>query len=140
MILFIKYYWDIKFLSLGLNSYYLLVKQFHIQYWFSIKWYVQLFSEVRSFTLQYKLYINILSNPFLWHSWISYFFNRSFCQTVDINSGTQLIIYAYDQNLSEYFAAANLSFKPNTYRPPFTNVQNGYGCFWSLNLLVKNLK
>ena len=58
----------------------------------------------------------------------------------DINSAAQLIIYAYDQNLSKYFAAANLSFKPNTYRPPFTNVQNGYGCFGSLNLLVKNLK
>jgi hypothetical protein len=51
----------------------------------------------------------------------------------------KLLIYAYDKNLSEYFTAPNLFIKPNTYRPPFSNVQNGYGCFGSLNLLSKKL-
>jgi hypothetical protein len=58
----------------------------------------------------------------------------------NIKSGAQLTLYAYDIKLSEYFAAANLSFKPNTFRPPFSNVQNGYGCFGSMNILVKKLK
>jgi hypothetical protein len=56
-----------------------------------------------------------------------------------ILTGAQLTIYAYDINLSEYFAAANLSFKPNTYRPPFSNVNNGYGCFGSMNILKKKI-
>jgi hypothetical protein len=54
-------------------------------------------------------------------------------------TNNKLLIYAYDKNLSEYFTAPNLFIKPNTYRPPFSTVQNGYGCFGSLNLLSKKL-
>jgi hypothetical protein len=50
-------------------------------------------------------------------------------------AGAVLLIYAYDKNLSEYFTQSNLFIKPNTYRPPFTTVENGYGCFGSLNIL-----
>lgn len=53
-------------------------------------------------------------------------------------AGARLTIFAYDRNLSEYFNEANVFIKPNTYRPPFSNVQNGYGCFGSLNLMVKD--
>ncbi len=56
-----------------------------------------------------------------------------------VNKGSILLIYTYDKNLSEYLTAANLFIKPNTYRPPFSTVQNGYGCFGSLNLLSKTL-
>jgi len=58
---------------------------------------------------------------------------------VPVITGDRLTVYAYDKNLSEYLTAANLFIKPNTYRPPFTTVQNGYGCFGSLNLLTKKL-
>lgn len=51
----------------------------------------------------------------------------------------RLVIYAYDKNLAAYVTAPNLFIKPNTYRPPFSTVQNGYGCFGSLNLLSKQL-
>ncbi len=56
-----------------------------------------------------------------------------------IGISAQVRVYAYDKKLAEYLTAANLFYKPNTYRPPFTSVQNGYGCFGSLNLLFKNL-
>ena len=60
---------------------------------------------------------------------------------VDLSDTTvnKLVIYAYDKNLSEYLTEPNLFIKPNTYRPPFSIVQNGYGCFGSLNLLSKKL-
>jgi hypothetical protein len=58
---------------------------------------------------------------------------------ISIDTNNKLLIYAYDKNLSEYFTAPNLFIKPNTYRPPFSTVQNGYGCFGSLNLLSKKL-
>lgn len=54
-----------------------------------------------------------------------------------ISSDAKLVIYAYDKNLTKYFTAPNVFIKPNTYRPPFNNVENGYGCFGSMNLLVK---
>ena len=56
-----------------------------------------------------------------------------------INSNARVMIYAYDKNLAQYFTAPNLFVKPNTYRPPFTTVQGGYGCFGSLNLLTIDL-
>ena len=58
---------------------------------------------------------------------------------ISIATNNKLLIYAYDKNLSEYFTAPNLFIKPNTYRPPFSTVQDGYGCFGSLNLLSKRL-
>lgn len=56
-----------------------------------------------------------------------------------ISPDAKLVIYAYDKNLTEYLTASNVFIKPNTYRPPFTNVTNGYGCFGSMNLLVRKL-
>jgi hypothetical protein len=59
----------------------------------------------------------------------------------NLSGGTtnRLVIYAYDKNLAAYLTAPNLFIKPNTYRPPFSTVQNGYGCFGSLNLLTKQV-
>ncbi len=53
-------------------------------------------------------------------------------------SESVLIIYAYDLKLSEYLLF-NINVKLNTYRSDYSTVENGYGCFGSLNLLVKTL-
>ncbi len=45
-----------------------------------------------------------------------------------------LKIFAFDNNLSEYFTA-NLSSKPNIYQKDFSTVENGYGCFGTMNFL-----
>jgi len=47
-----------------------------------------------------------------------------------------LIIYAYDLQLSEYITY-NVSIKPNTYRSDYSTVDNGFGCFGSLNVFSK---
>ena len=47
-----------------------------------------------------------------------------------------LVIYAYDLQLSEYIAY-NISIKPNTYRSDYSTVENGFGCFGSLNVLER---
>jgi len=47
-----------------------------------------------------------------------------------------LIIYAYDLQLSEYMTY-NVSIKPNTYRSDYSTVENGFGCFGSLNIFSK---
>jgi hypothetical protein len=52
----------------------------------------------------------------------------------------RLVIYSYDKKMASYFAASNLSFKPNTFRPPFTNVQGGYGSFGSMNIYEKEFR
>ena len=44
-----------------------------------------------------------------------------------------LKIYAFDNNLSEYFTV-NLSIKPNIYQKDFSTVENGYGSFGALNI------
>ena len=49
-----------------------------------------------------------------------------------------LIIYAYDAKLSEYMTY-NVSIKPNTFRSNYSTVENGYGCFGSVNFLRKYL-
>jgi hypothetical protein len=49
-----------------------------------------------------------------------------------------LIIYAYDLNLSEYMTF-NVNIKPNTYRSAYSTVENGFGCFGSLNVLRRNI-
>ncbi len=51
----------------------------------------------------------------------------------DLSSSSYILIYGYDENLANYFAFPNVFIKPNTYRPPFTTVEGGYGCFGSLN-------
>lgn len=50
-----------------------------------------------------------------------------------VQGETDLTIYAFDQNLAEYLTA-NLSIKPNIYQAPFSTVEQGYGCFGSLNI------
>lgn len=57
----------------------------------------------------------------------------------DLSNGQQrkLMIYAYDKNLAGYLTTPNLFIKPNTYRPPFSTVRNGYGCFGSLNVITR---
>jgi len=50
-----------------------------------------------------------------------------------------IIIYAYDNNLSGYLTSPNIFIKPNTYRPFFSTVNGGYGCFGSMNLLIREL-
>jgi hypothetical protein len=52
---------------------------------------------------------------------------------------SRILIYAYDTNLSDYLTSPNIFIKPNTYRPFFTTVDGGYGCFGSMNLLIKEL-
>ena len=55
----------------------------------------------------------------------------------EIKNG-RLIIYAYDKNLSEYLTY-NISIKPNTYQGRYSTVENGHGCFGSLNILSKTI-
>ena len=47
-----------------------------------------------------------------------------------------LTVFAYDVKLSEYMTY-NVSIKPNTYRSDYSTVENGYGCFGSMNVLTK---
>jgi len=55
------------------------------------------------------------------------------------NSNTGILtIYAYDLKLSEYITY-NVIIKPQTYQERYSTVENGFGCFGSLNILVKNL-
>jgi len=51
----------------------------------------------------------------------------------DDNDGA-LFIYAYDTKLSEY-KTYNITIKPNSYRTDYSTVENGFGCFGSLNIL-----
>jgi hypothetical protein len=53
-----------------------------------------------------------------------------------LDTQAYIAIYAYDVNLSSFLTAPNIFIKPNTYRPPFSTVNGGYGCFGSLNLLI----
>jgi len=47
-----------------------------------------------------------------------------------------LIIYGYDLQLSEYITY-NVIIKTNTYRSDYSTVDNGFGCFGSLNIFSK---
>ena len=47
-----------------------------------------------------------------------------------------LIIYAYDLQLSEYITY-NVIIKTNTYRSDYSTVDNGFGCFDSLNIFSR---
>jgi len=47
-----------------------------------------------------------------------------------------LIIYAYDLQLSEYITY-NVIIKTNSYRSDYSTVDNGFGCFGSLNIFSK---
>jgi hypothetical protein len=50
----------------------------------------------------------------------------------------ELLVYGYDLSLSEYISY-NISIKPNTYRAPYSTIENGYGCFGSLNIFKKTV-
>jgi hypothetical protein len=81
----------------------------------------------------------------------SYFNSARLLQSTDGNTPVEIsysgnlgpdswiLIYAYDTNLSDYLTSPNIFIKPNTYRPFFTTVNGGYGCFGSMNLLIKEL-
>ena len=59
----------------------------------------------------------------------------------DESSEIKLIyVIAYDQKYEQYVTTSNIFFKPNAYRPRFTTVDGGYGCFGSLTSLEINLK
>ena len=51
-----------------------------------------------------------------------------------------LYVIAYDQKYEQYITTSNIIFKPNAYRPRFTTVDGGYGCFGSLTSLEIDLK
>ncbi len=50
-----------------------------------------------------------------------------------------LYVIAYDINYERYVTTSNIFFKPNAFRPRFTTVDGGYGCFGSLNSLEIDL-
>jgi hypothetical protein len=47
----------------------------------------------------------------------------------------ELVVFAYDKNLADYYVNSNVSLNFNKYRRPFSYVENGYGVFGSMNLL-----
>ncbi len=49
----------------------------------------------------------------------------------DIEGSNQLFIFAYDKNYEKYISTSNIFYKPNAYRPRYTTVEGGYGCFCS---------
>lgn len=50
-----------------------------------------------------------------------------------------LYVIAYDQKYEQYVTTSNIFFKPNAFRPRFTTVDGGYGCFGSLTSLKIDL-
>ena len=60
--------------------------------------------------------------------------------TFDQHIGSQglLRIYAYDLQMSEYISY-NISIKPNTFKSNYSTVENGFGCFGSLNILEETV-
>ena len=50
----------------------------------------------------------------------------------------KLRIFNYDLKLSEY-VTYNIVIKPQTYQSTYSTVENGYGCFGSLNILEKTI-
>lgn len=49
----------------------------------------------------------------------------------------EITIYAYDKNLSDYITNSPSAIWPNTFQPSYSTVENGYGCFGSLNILTR---
>jgi len=45
--------------------------------------------------------------------------------------GNLLYIFAFDKNYEKYISSSNIFYKPNAFRPRFTSVEGGYGCFCS---------
>lgn len=55
----------------------------------------------------------------------------------ELSDDAYVSVYAYDSKLADYVTYPNVFIKPNTYRPPFSNVSGGYGGFGSMNILVQ---
>lgn len=51
-----------------------------------------------------------------------------------------MYVIAYDRKYEQYISTSNIFFKPNAFRPRFTCVDGGYGCFGSLCSLEIDLK
>lgn len=49
-----------------------------------------------------------------------------------------LCIIAYDENYERYINTSNTFFKPNAFRPRFSTVNGGYGCFASCSSIEIN--
>ena len=49
----------------------------------------------------------------------------------DPEGNNQLFVFAYDKNYEKYISTSNIFYKPNAYRPRYTTVEGGYGCFCS---------
>ncbi|MGE4288171.1 MAG: hypothetical protein AB7E36_05740 [Salinivirgaceae bacterium] len=50
-------------------------------------------------------------------------------------AGGLLYVIAYDANYERYHTTANTFFKPNAFRPRFSTVNGGYGCFGSAHIM-----
>ncbi len=50
-----------------------------------------------------------------------------------------LFVIAYDANYEKYISVSNTFFKPNAFRPQFSTVDGGYGCFGSAHILQVTL-
>lgn len=49
----------------------------------------------------------------------------------DAAGSNSLFVFAYDENYEKYITTSNIFYKPNAFRPRFTTVEGGYGCFCS---------
>jgi hypothetical protein len=58
-------------------------------------------------------------------------------KTAPFEQGGLLYVIAYDANFERYHTTANTFFKPNAYRPRFSTVNGGYGCFGSAHIMQK---
>ena len=65
------------------------------------------------------------------------FYNREEFEGLD---SVDLIIYGYDNKLSEYLTNTPSAIWPNTYHPAYSTVNNGYGCFGSINIRKKKIR
>ncbi len=59
----------------------------------------------------------------------SVFFNN-----IATNGQSVIYVIAYDLNFEKYNTGSNTFFKPNAYRPKYTTVNGGYGCFCSASI------
>lgn len=94
-----------------------------------------------SLTSLYYVYLEVCGN---------YFF-KQFVKKSDENTdvlfhlpevcnvySAKVTIIAYDNNMAEYISY-NVNIKPNTYREDYSTVENGYGCFGSLNITEQDI-
>jgi hypothetical protein len=51
----------------------------------------------------------------------------------DLIGSNNLFVFAYDKNYEKYITTSNIFYKPNAYRPRYTTVEGGYGCFCSVS-------